>query len=118
MALAPRADGHWTDGRRVPRRCSWQLLQPGGGEQVPGGSGRRVCLYEVHQGRPGHLGGQQFPHLLQVGRLGLAAAVLTTTTLLPGGSGFSSASRSHVNATLTSVCQLTENVSHGWSWSR
>ncbi len=37
-----------TDGQAVPRRCSWQLLQPGGGEQVPGGSGRRVCPYQVH----------------------------------------------------------------------
>ena len=37
-----------TDGHPVPRRCSWQLLQPGGGEQVPGGSGRRVCPYQIH----------------------------------------------------------------------
>jgi hypothetical protein len=28
--------------------CSWQLLQPGAGEHVPRGSGRRVCLYQVH----------------------------------------------------------------------
>src|SRR5438128_2983435 len=47
----------------------------------------------------------------------MAAPLLTTTTLLPGGSGFSSASRSQVNAILTSVCQLTENVSHVWYWS-
>src|SRR5712691_2503742 len=44
----------------------------------------------------------------------MAAPLLTTTTLLPGGSGFSSASRSQLNAILTSVCQLTENVSHVW----
>src|SRR6266568_2457573 len=47
----------------------------------------------------------------------MAAPLLTTTTLLPGGSGFSSASRSQVNAILTSVYQLTENVSHVWYWS-
>src|SRR6266545_1922116 len=47
----------------------------------------------------------------------MAAPLLITTTLLPGGSGFSSASRSQVNAILTSVCQLTENVSHVWYWS-
>src|SRR5258706_693819 len=47
----------------------------------------------------------------------MAAPLLTTTTLLPGGSGFSSASRSQVNAILTSVCPLTENVSHVWYWS-
>jgi hypothetical protein len=47
----------------------------------------------------------------------LTAAPLLTTTLLPGGSGFSSASRSQVNAILTSVCQLTENVSHVCYWS-
>src|SRR5947209_525562 len=47
----------------------------------------------------------------------MAAPLLTTTTLLPGGSGFSSASRSQVNAILTSVCQLMENVSHVWYWS-
>src|SRR6266571_2935509 len=48
----------------------------------------------------------------------MAAPLLTTTTtLLPGGSGCSSASRSQVNAILTSVCQLTENVSHVWYWS-
>src|SRR2546428_2435525 len=47
----------------------------------------------------------------------MAAPLLTTTILLPGGSGFSSASRSQVNAILTSVCQLTENVSHVWYWS-
>src|SRR5947209_3416670 len=47
----------------------------------------------------------------------LMAAPLLTTTLLPGGSGFSSASRSQVNAILTSVCQLMENVSHVWYWS-
>src|SRR2546428_4086878 len=46
----------------------------------------------------------------------MAAPLLTTTTLLPGGSGFSSTSRSQVNAILTSVCQLTENVSHVWYW--
>src|SRR6266702_3634664 len=63
-----------TYGHPVPRRCSWQLLQPGSGEQVPGGSGRRVCPYQVHEGGPGHLGGQQFPQLLQVCLLGLAAA--------------------------------------------
>ena len=53
-----------TDWAPSPGRCSWQLLQPGGGEQVPRGSGRRVCPYQVHEGGPGHLGGQQFPHLL------------------------------------------------------
>src|SRR5216684_531432 len=47
----------------------------------------------------------------------MAAPLLTTTTLLPGGGGFSSASRSQVNVILTSVCQLTENVSHVWCWS-
>src|SRR5258708_8773040 len=47
----------------------------------------------------------------------MAAPLLTTTSLLPGGSGFSSASRSQVNAILTSVCQLAENVSHVWYWS-
>src|SRR5260370_14467 len=47
----------------------------------------------------------------------MAAPLLTTTTLLPGSSGLSSASRSQVNAILTSVCQLTENVSHVWYWS-
>ncbi len=47
----------------------------------------------------------------------MAAPLLITTTLLPGGSGFSRASRSQVNAILTSVCQLTENVSQVWSWS-
>src|SRR6266550_6527817 len=47
----------------------------------------------------------------------MAAPLLITTTLLPGGSGVSSASRSQVNAILTSVCQLTENVSHVWCWS-
>ena len=48
----------------------------------------------------------------------MAAPLLTTTTLLPGRSGFSSASRSQVNAILTSVCQLTEKVSHVWSLER
>src|SRR4029453_6702080 len=47
----------------------------------------------------------------------MAAPLLTTITLLPGGSGFSSAARSQVKVILTSVCQLTENVSHVWSWS-
>ena len=47
----------------------------------------------------------------------MAAPLLTTTTLLPGGSGLSSASRSQVNAILTSAFQLTENVSHVWCWS-
>jgi hypothetical protein len=47
----------------------------------------------------------------------MAAPLLTTTTLLPGGSGCSSAARSQVKVILTSVCQLTENVSHVWSWS-
>src|SRR6266436_4061684 len=47
----------------------------------------------------------------------MAAPLLTTTTLLPGGSGLSSASRSQLNAILTSVCQLAENVSHVWYWS-
>ena len=47
----------------------------------------------------------------------MAAPLLTTTTLLPGDSGLSSASRSQLNAILTSVCQLTENVSHVWCWS-
>ncbi len=27
---------------------SRRLLQPGGGKQVPGGSGRRVCPYQAH----------------------------------------------------------------------
>src|SRR5262249_27070748 len=47
----------------------------------------------------------------------MAAPLLTTTTLLPLGSGKSSASRSQVNAILTSVCQLTAKVSHVWYWS-
>src|SRR5262245_3287441 len=47
----------------------------------------------------------------------MAAPLLTTTTLLPGGSGCSSASRSQLNAILTSVCQLMENGSHVWYWS-
>jgi hypothetical protein len=42
----------------------------------------------------------------------IAAPLLTTTTLLPGGSGFSNASRSQVNAILTSAFQFAENVSH------
>src|SRR4051794_41956951 len=46
-----------------------------------------------------------------------AAPLLTTTTLLPGDSGLSSASRSQVKAILTSGCQLTEKVSQAWSWS-
>jgi hypothetical protein len=41
-----------------------------------------------------------------------AAPLLNTTTLLPGRSGLSSASRSQWNAIRTSACQLTENVSH------
>src|SRR5579859_2830190 len=45
-----------------------------------------------------------------------AAPLLTTTTRLPGGSGFSSASRTQVNAILTSACQWTENVSQVWYW--
>jgi len=137
--------------------------------------------YQVHEGGPRHLGGQQFPQPLQVCLVGLApraayartprlstspngfilgitavtvmssparrdssraylamnrwvaldpaypplagdpliAAPLltTTTTLLPGGSGCSSASRSQVNAVLTSACQLAESVSHVWYWS-
>jgi hypothetical protein len=36
----------------------------------------------------------------------MAAPLLTTTTLLPGGSGLSSASRSQLNAILTSVFQF------------
>jgi hypothetical protein len=47
----------------------------------------------------------------------MAAPLLTTTTRLPGGSGCSSAARSQVKVILTSTCQLTENVSHVWSWS-
>ena len=47
-----------------------------------------------------------------------AAPLLITTTLLSGRSGLSSASRSQWNATRTSVCQLTENVSQVWSCSR
>jgi hypothetical protein len=43
-----------------------------------------------------------------------AAPLLITTTLLPGRSGFSNASRSQLNAILTSVCQWTENDSHVW----
>jgi len=46
-----------------------------------------------------------------------AAPLLITTTRLPGGSGCNSASRSQLNAILTSACQLTENVSHVWYWS-
>src|SRR6266700_4460071 len=46
-----------------------------------------------------------------------AAPLLITTTLLPGRSGFSSASRSHWNVIRTSVSQLTENVSHVWCCS-
>jgi hypothetical protein len=46
-----------------------------------------------------------------------AAPLLTTTTLLPGRSGLSRASRSQWNAIRTSVCQLTENVSHVWCCS-
>ena len=41
-----------------------------------------------------------------------AAPLLITTTLLPGRSGLSRASRSQWNAIRTSVCQLAENVSH------
>src|SRR6476661_1007753 len=47
----------------------------------------------------------------------MAAPLLTTTTLLPGDSGLSSASRSQLNAILTSVFQFTENVSHVWWWN-
>src|SRR5260221_2466261 len=48
----------------------------------------------------------------------MPAPLLTTiTTLLPGGSGCSGASRSQVSAILTSACQLAENVSHVWYWS-
>ena len=43
-----------------------------------------------------------------------AAPLLTTMTRLPGRSGVSRASRSQWNAIRTSVCQLTENVSHVW----
>ena len=46
--------------------------------------------------------------------------VLIPTDAFPpvcGGSGWSSASRSQVNAIFTSVCQLTENVSHVWCCS-
>src|SRR5260221_9701270 len=46
-----------------------------------------------------------------------APLLTTTTTLLPGGSGCSGASRSQVSAILTSACQLAENVSHVWYWS-
>ena len=46
-----------------------------------------------------------------------AAPLLTTTTRLPGGSGFRRASRSQVKAILTSVCQFTENVPQVWSCS-
>jgi hypothetical protein len=34
-------------GHPVPHRCLWQVLQPGGGEQVPRGNRRRVCAYQV-----------------------------------------------------------------------
>jgi hypothetical protein len=47
----------------------------------------------------------------------IAAPLLTTTTLLPGRSGLSSASRNQVNAILTSECQLTEKVSQLWCCS-
>src|SRR6202048_1390203 len=47
----------------------------------------------------------------------IAAPLLITTTLLPGCSGWSRHPRSQVNAILTSVCQLTENVAHVW-WCR
>src|SRR6202040_1148408 len=47
----------------------------------------------------------------------IAAPLLIPTALLPGCSGWSSASRSQVNAILTSVCQLTENVSQVWRCS-
>ena len=46
-----------------------------------------------------------------------AAPLLITTTLLPGRSGLSRASRSQWNAIRTSVCQLTENVSQVCSCS-
>jgi hypothetical protein len=35
-------------GTRSRTIVSWQLLQPGGGEQVTGGNGRRVCPYQAH----------------------------------------------------------------------
>jgi hypothetical protein len=41
-----------------------------------------------------------------------AAPLLITMTRLPGCSCSNSASRSQWKATRTSVCQLTENVSH------
>jgi hypothetical protein len=46
-----------------------------------------------------------------------AAPLETTTTLLPGGSGCSSAARSQVKVIVTSTCQLTEKLSHVWCWS-
>ena len=46
-----------------------------------------------------------------------AAPLLNTTIRLPGRIGLSSASRSQWNAIRTSVCQLTENVSHVWCCS-
>jgi hypothetical protein len=47
----------------------------------------------------------------------MAAPLLITTTLLSGGSGFSSASRTQLKAIFTSVFQFTEKVSHVWCWS-
>src|SRR5215216_429067 len=55
-----------TDRHAVPPRCSGQLVQPGGGEQVGAGSGRRICPYQIHEGGRGHLEGQQLPQLQQV----------------------------------------------------
>jgi hypothetical protein len=42
----------------------------------------------------------------------IAAPLLITTTRLSGARGFSSDSRNQLKAMRTSVCQLTENVSH------
>jgi uncharacterized protein len=49
---------------------------------------------------------------VEPGAARLAAPLLITTTLLPGGSGLSSASRSQLKVIFTSVCQFAENVSH------
>lgn len=47
VALGMRT-GAGSMGPRSRAGCSWQLLQPGGGEQVPRGGGRRVCPHQVH----------------------------------------------------------------------
>lgn len=48
-------------GRPAPRRCSWTASAPGVGEQVFGSGGRRVYLYQVHEGGAGDLGRARYP---------------------------------------------------------